>query len=168
MNLLFSERNLVRLIRLVERHTATNVGKLLEQNGYAPLTARHLQVFESLDPNGSSIVQMAQNAAISKQAMSKLVKDVAAEGFVEALPDERDSRFIVVKLTPKGEILRRDILLKIVVFYDNWVGNNVVTTAEVQAMTDTLLKILKHFEGQNRKIEQWKTHRFSNFDDVSL
>ena len=152
MNLLFSERNLVRLIRLVERHTATNVGKMLEQNGYAPLTARHLQVFESLDPNGSSIVQMAQNAAISKQAMSKLVKDVAAEGFVEALPDERDSRFIVVKLTPKGEVLRRDILLKIVVFYDNLVDNDTITQVEVQSMTDTLLKFLKHFEAQNRKI----------------
>ena len=154
MNLLFSERNLVRLIRLVERHTATNIGKLLEQHGYAPLTARHLQVFESLDPNGSSIVQMAQNAAISKQAMSKLVKDVAAEGFVEALPDERDSRFIVVKLTPKGEVLRRDILLKIVVFYDNLVDNDTITQVEVQSMTDTLLKFLKHFEGHNRKIEQ--------------
>ena len=127
MNLLFSERNLVRLIRLVERQTATNIGKLLEQNGYAPLTARHLQVFESLDPNGSSIVQMAQNAAISKQAMSKLVKDVAAEGFVEALPDERDSRFIVVKLTPKGEVLRRDILLKIIVSYDNLIENGTIT-----------------------------------------
>ncbi len=154
MNLLFSERNLVRLIRLVERHTATNIGKLLEQNGYAPLTARHLQVFESLDPNGSSIVQMAQKAAISKQAMSKLVKDVAAEGFIEALPDERDSRFIVVKLTPKGEVLRRDILLKIVVFYENLVDNQAITTLEVQAMTDTLLKILAHFERQNRKVEQ--------------
>jgi DNA-binding MarR family transcriptional regulator len=153
MNLLFSERNLVRLIRLVERHTATNIGKMLEQHGYAPLTARHLQVFESLDPNGSSIVQMAQNAAISKQAMSKLVKDVAAEGFVEALPDERDSRFIVVKLTPKGEVLRRDILLKIVVFYDNLVDNNTITQVEVQSMTDTLLKFLKYFEGQNRKTD---------------
>ena len=154
MNLLFSERNLVRLIRLVERQTATNIGKLLEQNGYAPLTARHLQVFESLDPNGSSIVQMAQNAAISKQAMSKLVKDVAAEGFVEALPDERDSRFIVVKLTPKGEVLRRDILLKIIVSYDNLIENGTITAVEMQAMTDTLLKILKHFEVQNRKVEQ--------------
>ncbi len=153
MNLLFSERNLVRLIRLVERHTATAIGKMLEQNGYAPLTARHLQVFESLDPSGSSIVQMAQNAAISKQAMSKLVKDVAAEGFLEVLPDERDSRFIVVKLTPKGEVLRRDILLKIVVFYDNMVDNETITTAEVQAMTDTLLKFLRHFDAQNRKVE---------------
>ena len=165
MNLLFSERNLVRLIRLVERQTATNMGKLLEQNGYAPLTARHLQVFESLDPNGSSIVQMAQNAAISKQAMSKLVKDVAAEGFVEALPDERDSRFIVVKLTPKGEVLRRDILLKIIVSYDNLVENGTISNVEMQGMTDTLLKILSHFEVQNRKKDE-NVVEVSNLDDV--
>ena len=142
----FSERNLVRLIRLVERYTSTSVGKILEQNGYAPLTARHLQVFENLDPRGSNIVQMAQNAAISKQAMSKLVKDVAAAGFVEALTDQRDSRFVIVRLTPKGEKLRQDILDKIVGYYDNFVDNDTITEGDIERMTDTLLKFIRRFE----------------------
>jgi DNA-binding MarR family transcriptional regulator len=145
----FTERNLVRLIRLVERYTSTSIGKILEKNGYAPLTARHLQVFESLDANGSNIVQMAQSAAISKQAMSKLVKDVAAAGFVEVQANEQDSRFIVVKLTPKGTVLREDILNNVVVYYDQLVDNQSITKEEVEAMTDTLLKFLKHFETAN-------------------
>ena len=146
MNLQFSERNLVRLIRLVERYTSTSISKILEQNGYAPLTARHLQVFENLDPRGSNIVQMAQNAAISKQAMSKLVKEVAAAGFVQVIPDERDSRFVTVRLTPQGEILKQDILNKIVDYYNSLIGSEGITKEEIERMTDALLKFVKHFE----------------------
>jgi DNA-binding MarR family transcriptional regulator len=143
----FNERNLVRLIRLVERYTSTSIGKMLEQQGFAPLTARHLQVFENLDPiDGSNIVQLAQNAGISKQAMSKLVKDAAAHGFVEVMPNPLDSRFIVVRLTIKGNKLRQFVLDNIVVFYDNIGQQEGILLEETQAMTDTLLKFLSHFD----------------------
>jgi DNA-binding MarR family transcriptional regulator len=147
MNSQFTERNLVRLIRLVERYTSTSIGRILEQEGYAPLTARHLQVFENIDPHeGSNIVQLAHSAGISKQAMSKLVKDAAAEGFLNVMPNPLDSRFIVVQLTAKGEVLRQNVLAKIVGFYDNLEDRQTITPLEIGAMTDTLLKFLKHFE----------------------
>jgi MarR family transcriptional regulator, organic hydroperoxide resistance regulator len=147
MNLQFTERNLVRLIRLVERHTSTSIGKILEQSGYAPLTARHLQVFENIDPlKGSSIVQLAQSATISKQAMSKLVQESAAAGCLEVMPNPSDSRFVIAKLTPKGEQLRLAVLDKVVGFYDNLTQSDVVSEAEIESMTDSLLKMLKHFE----------------------
>jgi DNA-binding MarR family transcriptional regulator len=151
MNSQFTERNLVRLVRLVERYTSTSIGKILEQKGYAPLTARHLQLFENIDPvNGSNVVQLAHSAAITKQAMSKIVKDAAAEGYVEVMPNPLDTRFIVIRLTPKGEVLRQEILDKIVVYYDNLTDPATITQAEIQVMTDTLLKFLKHFEtGKN-------------------
>ena len=137
----------MRLIRLVERYTSTSIGRILEQEGYAPLTARHLQVFENIDPvEGSNIVQLAHSAGISKQAMSKLVKDAAAEGFLNVMPNPLDSRFIVVQLTPKGGILRQVVLDKIVGFYDNLVDRQSISSAETEAMTDTLLKFLKRFE----------------------
>lgn len=150
----FTERNLVRLIRLVERHTSTRIGKMLEQQGYAPLTARHLQVFENIDPiDGSNVVQLAQGATISKQAMSKLVKDAEAGGCVDVMPNPADSRFIVVKLTPKGENLRQYVLNNIVVYYENLVVTETVSPDEIHSLTDTLLKYLKHFETVGDKIE---------------
>ena len=147
MNSQFTERNLVRLIRLVERHTSTSIGKILEQSGYAPLTARHLQVFENIDPvKGSSIVQLAQSATISKQAMSKLVQESAATGCLESLPNPSDSRYIIAKLTPKGENLRQAVLDRVVGFYSNLTDADTISEAEIESMTDTLLKMLKHFE----------------------
>jgi MarR family transcriptional regulator, organic hydroperoxide resistance regulator len=147
MNSQFTERNLVRLIRLVERHTSTSIGKMLEQMGYAPLTARHLQVFENIDPiKGSSIVQLAQSAAISKQAMSKLVQEAAATGCLEVMPNPSDSRFVIAKLTVKGENLRQAVLDHVVGFYNNLTSSEIVSEEEIESMTDTLLKMLKHFE----------------------
>ena len=147
MNSQFTERNLVRLIRLVERHTSTSIGKILEQMGYTPLTARHLQVFENIDPlKGSSIVQLAQRATISKQAMSKLVQESAAAGCLEVMPNPSDSRFIIAKLTPKGEQLRQAVLDNVVGFYNNLTASEVVTESEIESMTDSLLKMLTHFE----------------------
>ncbi|MEY4904457.1 MAG: hypothetical protein RLZZ292_2272 [Bacteroidota bacterium] len=147
MNSQFTERNLVRLIRLVERHTSTSIGKILEQMGYAPLTARHLQVFENIDPlKGSSIVQLAQSATISKQAMSKLVQESVAAGCLEVLPNPFDSRFVIAKLTPKGEQLRQAVLDNVVGFYNNLTGLEVIAESEIESMTETLLKMLKYFE----------------------
>jgi DNA-binding MarR family transcriptional regulator len=147
MNSQFTERNLVRLIRLVERHTSTSIGRILEQSGYAPLTARHLQVFENIDPlKGSSIVQLAQSAAISKQAMSKLVQESAAAGCLEVTPNPDDSRFVIAKLTTKGEQLRQTVLDNVVGFYDKLTESHVVSEAEIESMTDSLLKMLKHFD----------------------
>jgi DNA-binding MarR family transcriptional regulator len=143
----FNERNLVRLIRLVERYTSTSIGKMLEQMGHAPLTARHLQVFENIDPvNGSNIVQLAQSAAISKQAMSKLVQDAAAQGYVRVMPNPDDTRFIVVSLTPDGAAFRQDILENVVVYYEKLMDKQTFAPAEVQMLTSLLLKVLKHFE----------------------
>jgi DNA-binding MarR family transcriptional regulator len=143
----FNERNLVRLIRLVERYTSTSIGKKLEQMGYAPLTARHLQVFENIDPiNGSNIVQLAHSAAISKQAMSKIVQDAAAQGYLKVVPNPDDTRFIVVTLTPSGAVFRQEILEKVVVYYENLMDKQAFAPAEVQMLTSLLLKVLHHFE----------------------
>ncbi|MDZ7879880.1 MAG: MarR family transcriptional regulator [Saprospiraceae bacterium] len=147
------------MIRLVERHTSTNIGKMLEQMGYAPLTARHLQVFENIDLlEGSSIVQLAQRAAVSKQAMSKLVQESTAAGCLDVMPNPSDSRFVIAKLTPKGVQLRQDVLDKVIVFYNNLTDSDTnheadseiisqtISETEIESMTDTLLKMLKYFE----------------------
>jgi DNA-binding MarR family transcriptional regulator len=153
MNPQFTERNLVRLIRLVERYTSTAIGKMLEEEGYAPLTARHLQVFESIDPNGSNIVQMAKNAHLSKQAMSKLVKEVTAVKLLEVGPNKEDSRFIIVRLTPKGRDFHQNVLPKFSAFYDKLMVNEAITSTDMATVTDTLLRFLKHFEATNAPIE---------------
>jgi DNA-binding MarR family transcriptional regulator len=142
----FNDHNLARLIRTVERHITNQISRELQIHGYHSLSARHLQVFEHLDTEGVSIIQLAQRAGISKQAMSKMVKEVAHEGFVNVITDDRDNRVQLVNVTQKGAGLIVDIRRETVRRCDELFTNNVVSKEEIEQANNTFTKLLNHFE----------------------
>lgn len=105
----FNKTNSVRIIRQITRHINAEINYYLSKGGHSQLSARHLSVFENLDFEGTNIVTLAQRAAMTKQAMSKLVKEVIQEGYVKAVIDERDSRALIIHFTDKGIIFLRDM-----------------------------------------------------------
>ena len=142
----FYERNLVRLIRIVERHMTQQIKQLFEKNGYDTLGARHLQLFENLDTEGSSIIALAKRAGISKQAMSKLVKETQALGLVDVKAHYRDSRFQIISPTAKGVELSESIYAQISECQNNMVRENVVTHEEINTTIDIFIKFLKNIK----------------------
>ncbi|WP_185955251.1 MarR family winged helix-turn-helix transcriptional regulator [Solitalea koreensis] len=74
----------------------------LQKIGYQNCSFQHTGVFANIDPEGTNVVTLAERAGISKQAMSKLVKDIEELGFVETRKDPKDSRAILVQLNEKG------------------------------------------------------------------
>lgn len=74
----------------------------LVANRFGDLRRAHGVVFESIDPGGSRVVDMAQRARMTKQGMGQLVAAVEAMGYVERRPDPDDARAKLVVLTPKG------------------------------------------------------------------
>ena len=54
----------------------------------------------SLD--GTGISELAHKVGVSKQAVSKLVSELAAEGFVDVVPDPNDGRGRLVRFTAQG------------------------------------------------------------------
>ena len=98
----FQKINLVRVLRQTVRAITHQISRELHQTGHQNLSARHLNVFENLETSGNNIVSLANRAGISKQAMSKLVKEVTAEGYISVATDKRDSRVQNVTLTEKG------------------------------------------------------------------
>jgi DNA-binding MarR family transcriptional regulator len=142
----FNDHNLARLIRTVERHITNQISRELQIHGYHSLSARHLQVFEHLDTEGVSIINLAQRAGISKQAMSKMVKEVAHEGFVNVITDDRDNRVQLVNVTQKGASLIVDIRKETVRRCEELLVNDVVSKEELEQATHTFTKLLSHFE----------------------
>ena len=98
----FQKINLVRVLRQTVRAMTHEISRELNQAGHPNLSARHLNVFENLETSGNNIVSLANRAGISKQAMSKLVKEVTAEGYITIVTDKRDSRLQNVTLTERG------------------------------------------------------------------
>jgi DNA-binding MarR family transcriptional regulator len=138
----FNAHNLARLVRTVERHMTNEISRRLQASGYKNLSARHLQVFENLDTEGVSIINLAQRAGISKQAMSKMVKEVAIEGFVDVVTDNRDNRVQLVNVTEKGVKLIVDIRRQTVQRCDELLGQNIVTREELKQANQTFTKLL--------------------------
>ena len=78
---------------LVERQRAA---------GYSDLTVAHTAVFSVIDLAGTPIGVLAQRAGVTKQAMSQVVADLVAKGYVERREDPDDRRSRIVVLTAKG------------------------------------------------------------------
>jgi DNA-binding MarR family transcriptional regulator len=142
----FNDHNLARLVRTVERHITNQISRELQVFGYHTLSARHLQVFEHLDTEGVSIIQLAQRAGISKQAMSKMVKEVAIEGYVNVVTDQRDNRVQLVNATSKGAALIGDIRRETARRCDELIEKDIVSREEIEQANNTFTKLLNHFE----------------------
>jgi DNA-binding MarR family transcriptional regulator len=147
---IFNEKNLVRISRQLVRHITSEISFLLDKKGYGDLGARHLHVFENLDVNKTNIVSLALRAGISKQAMSKLVKEVAEMGYVEVVTDKNDSRLQVVLLTDKGGKFLSDLHTEIRRYRDTILSQGVVTEDEMRQTTRIMAKMNDYFEHSSK------------------
>jgi DNA-binding MarR family transcriptional regulator len=50
---------------------------------------------------------LAQQAGVSKQAMSQLIREIEARGYIEQVPDPTDTRAKIVRLNKRGVALRQ-------------------------------------------------------------
>jgi len=85
---------------LVRLHTA------LAAAGYPDIQPTHgNNVFRHLHSEGSRITEIAEQAQVTKQQIGNLVDYLEERGYVERVPDPRDGRAKLVRLTAKGREL---------------------------------------------------------------
>ena len=142
----FNEQNFVRLTRNLYRQVTVNINKRLEICGYNDIAARHLSVFDHLDFEGTNIVTLANRANISKQAMSKLVKEASAAGYVSTRINETDSRILMVNFTDKGLLFLKRLQTEINKAREVILKTAFVSHDEVSTTISTLSKILGYFD----------------------
>lgn len=83
----------------------TLVGDLdrrLRDAGFGDVRPAHGTVFQVLDAEGSRVTELAARAGMTKQAMTELVVHLERGGYVERVPDPRDGRARLVRLTRRG------------------------------------------------------------------
>lgn len=90
------------LFRLAEYFTNYFIDKLIER-GVTDIRASHITVFRELEEGGSRVTDMAARAGITKQSMSALVEHLENYGYVERIPDPKDGRARLIRLTKKGK-----------------------------------------------------------------
>ena len=155
----FQKINMIRILRHSVRLITNEISKTLVKNGHQNLSARHLNVFENLEVSDNNIISLANRAGISKQAMSKLVKEIALEGYVNVVTDKRDNRVQLVQLTEKGAdfllLLQREILNK----YQEILDLGLTQKEDVALVYHTLKTIIGFFEV--KPVKKTTLNRFS-------
>lgn len=96
--------------RVLDEH----VHRALQQAGYTDIRPAHHVVFRLTGSGGARLVDLVEQARITKQSMNYLVDHLEAAGYLARLPDPGDRRGKRVELTPRGreveEVARAAIL----------------------------------------------------------
>jgi DNA-binding MarR family transcriptional regulator len=74
--------------------------------GFSGMTPALASLMPLLDATGIRPTTLAQRAGVTKQAISQLVRELEARGYVEQVPDSTDTRAKIVRLTERGVALR--------------------------------------------------------------
>lgn len=99
-------QNVARALMTAARaHTATVVARLASR-GYVEFPFASASLLWLLDEGGTRSTLLAQRAGVTKQAMSQLVRLMERQGYLEQIPDPRDTRAKVVKMTARGEAVK--------------------------------------------------------------
>ncbi len=150
----FQKVNLVRILRQSVRLITNEISKTLVRNGHENLSARHLNVFENLTVADNNIISLANRAGISKQAMSKLVKEIALEGYVNVVTDRRDNRVQLVQLTEKGAAFLLLIQKEIEEKYQEVLDLGLTSKEDMVLVYRSMKSIIGYFETKpNKKAE---------------
>ncbi len=95
-------RLLGRLLNKSYRYMRDLASEYLREMGYGTLRVGHIVALVNIDWEGSNINFLAQAAGMTKQAMSKIIKELQSEDYLVVEKDKNDARALIVKYTPKG------------------------------------------------------------------
>jgi len=105
-----NERTIGALLRTPWQVLADRVYGALAEAGYPDIRPAHGVVFRYIRPDGSRVVELAEQAGITKQSMAGLVDYLVSNGYASVEPDPSDGRAKLVRLTQKGKSVQRAAL----------------------------------------------------------
>jgi len=99
-----SRKNLGRLMLKAMRELDVAYARKFDATGREGLRLSHLSVFAFVSPEGVRISELAEKAGTTRQAMSQLVRDLEAGGYLRVEPDPTDGRASIVRVTERGRV----------------------------------------------------------------
>ncbi len=132
--------NIFVIITKLKRKLDAQIEAELHWRGYKNFKSSYLPIFILLYKYPSTVVQIAEAYGITKQGISKLSKEMMAEGFIKTLVNKEDRRSTHLLLTAKGKRLAteaRKCIKKLNENYKSLLGFN-----KFDNMNDMLVSLL--------------------------
>lgn len=108
------------LLRFCWQAARTRIQRDLIAAGFGDISPAHLAVFQYPSPRGVRVTALAERAGMSRQAITYLIRELEAKGYLERHPDPSDRRATLVQLTERGEAAIREIRDSVMRLEDDW------------------------------------------------
>ncbi|AFK03641.1 regulatory protein MarR [Emticicia oligotrophica DSM 17448] len=95
-------RLLGKLLNRTYRYMSDLASDYLKGTDFTGFRVGHIVALVQIDLSGTNINSLAAAAGMTKQGMSKIVKELQEDGYVNVEKDPTDARALVVKYTEKG------------------------------------------------------------------
>src|SRR5579883_2020559 len=97
------QHNFAQLLRIPFQALVTRLHEQLAAKVYPDIPATHTIVFALVDRQGIRLSELSKRAQLTKQLTNYLVTAIEERGYVERVPDPRDGRAKIVRLTERGQ-----------------------------------------------------------------
>jgi DNA-binding MarR family transcriptional regulator len=117
-----------------------------EKKGYTDFKMAHLPVLMNIDISGTNNNELALRTKVTKQAMSKVIKELQQMGYIKTKEGKLDKRTVTLLLTERGKKLVLDARQRMMSLHIDF--NKLLGEKEFDKLIDQLLAIISFHEGK--------------------
>lgn len=139
-------RLLIRLLGLVKKDLDIRLTEKMQAAGYGDFKIGDMVLLANILPEGTINNELAKKARITKQAMSKVVKNLVSTGFIYTRKHETDNRATVICLTDKGKELLIDAYGQIEEIQQYYVS--IIGEQDAEVLRDILYRLVVEIHPQ--------------------
>jgi DNA-binding MarR family transcriptional regulator len=135
-------QNWVRLVAIMKHQFTEWATARLIRDGYEDFKMVYMPVLMNIATEGTNNNELANHCRVTKQAMSKVAKELQKRGYIKSRTDSADKRSTIFMLTDRGKKLvieSRSCVKDLTTEYRSLVG-----AEEFDRATEVLTKIVAH------------------------
>jgi DNA-binding MarR family transcriptional regulator len=137
-------KNIGKLINMWKRFFDDWAHEELNKHGYDYFKMGYMPFIMNISDSGSTNNEIAIKAKVTKQAMSKVVKELLAFDLIKIQKHETDARAALIFLTQKGKDLIADTKKCVAELSSEYI--DIIGEKNYKVMVDSMYKIVKHHE----------------------
>jgi DNA-binding MarR family transcriptional regulator len=142
----YNPKNIGKLINMWKRFFDDWAYEALAREGYDYFKMSYMPLIMNISETGSSNNEIAAKARVTKQAMSKVVKELLAKGLISSQKHKTDARVSILFLTPKGKKFIEDTKRCMNKLGDEY--KELVGVHNFEVMVDCVFKINQYHEAK--------------------
>ncbi|MBA4851534.1 MarR family winged helix-turn-helix transcriptional regulator [Emticicia sp. BO119] len=137
-----------KLLSKSYRFMSEIASEYLQGIGYKNFRIGHAVALLHIDLEGTNINTLSNKACITKQAMSKLIKELQNEGYVTVEKDLTDARALIVRHSAKG--VQALIDWKRCMEYVNEKFKEILGSDKLETLREILYELVDHYEASTQ------------------